>query len=267
MTKKYVRREINQEFFKEINEKSAYVLGWIMSDGHIQLIPEKKYSIRFELKDIDALETIRELMGSTHTITPRPNKNTHTLVMDSKPLVKQLLELGVVPQKTGKEVIPNIPKEYYRDFIRGFFDGDGSVMIAPKKNNNNQLRSYICCSSKEFLVSVGKVLKDEAYLIPKIYEDSPKFYKLVYGGKESYQFYKYMYDGAEHFLKRKKDIFEKGAEVKAGTGLMNCVICKKEIVRTSGRKKYCGVCLKKALRDQEILRNKRRREKKALRNQ
>lgn len=258
--KKYI---VNEDFFKikNLNEKSAYVLGWIMSDGCIQFIPNKKYCIRFDLKDIEALELIKTLMDSTHPIRTIKNRNTYQLTIDSKKLVKQLLDLGITPAKTYTLKLPDIEHSLYQHLIRGYFDGDGSVMLLNKKNNRKQLVSYICSINKDFLFEIGNIIKENTDNIIKIYKDKENFYKLRYGAKESFAFYKYMYNNCNYFLKRKKDIFEQGIEIKAGIGLMNCAICNKEIVRTSGRKKYCKDCLKKVLIKRERARNKIRRQK------
>lgn len=255
--KKYT---VNEEFFKikNLNEKSAYVLGWLMSDGCIQMIPNKKYCIRFDLKDVDALEIIKSLMESTHPIRQTSNRTTSQLIIDSKKLVKQLLDLGITPAKTFTLKLPKIEYSLYKHLIRGYFDGDGSVRINEKKNNVRQLTSYICSVNKDFLIDVGNIIKENTGNTIKIYEEKQGFYKLRYGAKESFSFYKYMYDDSNYFLERKKYIFEEAIEIKAGIGLMECSRCKKEIVRTSGRMKYCSECLKEVLRERDRKRRPRK---------
>lgn len=252
---------VNESFFKTITKDSAYVLGWVASDGCIQYIPKKKYSLRFELKDYDALEMIRTLMNSTHRIFPRKDKKTYCLIIDSKKLIKSLLDLGITPKKTYTLQFPNIPKEYYPDFIRGYFDGDGSVYINKHNHKAPQLVSYICSANKQFLEHIGHYLLEEIGIIPKIYEDSPNFYKLRYGAKESFALYKLMYNDTQNYLKRKKDVFDNAIEIKAGIGLINCSICGKEIVRCSGRQKYCKECLKDVKIKNERRRQLKRRKK------
>lgn len=258
MNKKYT---VNESFFETITRDSAYVLGWVASDGCIQYIPKKKYSLRFELKDYDALEMIRELMNSTHQIFKRKDKNTYCLVIDSKKLIKSLLDLKITPRKTYSLEFPNIPKEYYPDFIRGYFDGDGSVSINKHNPRAPQLISYICSVNKNFLQHIGNYLKDEIGIIPKIHEDSKGFYKLKYGAKESHALYKLLYNDTQNYLKRKKDIFDNAIEIKAGIGLMNCSRCNKEIVRCSGRQKYCKECLQIVKKENEKRRQEKRRKK------
>jgi len=40
-----------------------------------------------------------------------------------------LINLGVIPRKTYNLGEIKIPDEYFADFARGFFDGDGTVYI------------------------------------------------------------------------------------------------------------------------------------------
>lgn len=260
INKKY---KINENFFKTITRESAYVLGWVASDGCIQYIPNKKYSLRFELKDYDILTTIKDLMKTNIPIRKREEKNTYLLVINNKKIIKSLLDLNMTPNKTYKLQMPHIDKKYYPDFIRGYFDGDGSVYLNKHNKNAPQLVSYICSVNKNFLKAIGNYLREEIDIIPKIHEESPGFYKLKYGAKESYAFYKLIYNDTDLYLKRKKDIFDNAIEIKAGIGLMNCKRCGKEIIRTSGRKRYCSECKKIVLQENERKRNEKRKKKRA----
>lgn len=254
------KHEIDETFFKNLNENSAYVLGWIASDGHIQFIPKKKYSIRLELKDLDILEKIRELMKSTHPITKREDRGTYVFVVNSKELVRQLFDLGLTTDKTFTLTMPNIPKNLNKDFIRGFFDGDGSVYLHTGHKGQKSLNSYICCMNKEFLETIGEILNKDLGLVTKIYQDSKsKLFKLSYGAKESYALYKYMYSNTSNFLERKKQVFDNAIEIKAGIGLMNCKRCNKEIVRTARRTQYCLDCKPIILKENERRRSIKRK--------
>ena len=258
----YKKYSINEEFFKEINAKSAYVLGWIITDGCIQFVPKKRYSIRFELKDYDILETIKELIGSDAPIRKREDKNLNLLILNSKQLIKQLLALGITPAKTGKEKFIDCG-EFNRDFIRGVLDGDGSVFIL-KKRITEQLVSYICSSNRKFLEDIGEILRQEINLIPKIYEEKPRgnsFYKLRYGAKESAALYYYLYYDNCDCLKRKRDVFEEGIKTNAGLGIAKCKECGCQIVRVSNRQKYCKECLKKIIKERDRKRNRIRNKK------
>lgn len=260
MNKKYT---LNENFFDELNEDSCYFLGWLLTDGHIQYIPNKKYSIRFELSDLEAVETLKELIGADNKVTIRDDKvnNLYLIVFNSKKLIKKLLDLGIKPgNKTSNIKFIDVPDEYKKDLIRGIFDGDGSVFIS-RQRKHPVIGSYICSTSKELLIDIGNYLKEEIDLIPKIYEDSPGFYKLRYGAKESYALYSFMYEGAKYYLRRKKAVFEEGLKNNLGTSIGRCKRCDKEIMKTSNRSLWCKDCKKLVKREQWRKSGARKRQK------
>ena len=71
----------------------------------------------------------------------------------SKSLFDDLSEKGILERKSGenssKLSIPKIDKELIHHFIRGFFDGDGSINIPLRRPHLR--RAEICGSSEEFL--------------------------------------------------------------------------------------------------------------------
>lgn len=76
------------------------------------------------------------------------NKNEYSLLsIDSKVMVNRLIELGIVPNKTyNSSVLPHIPKEYFNDMLRGYFDGDGSIY------KNGEKRFFTVCFSSNINV-------------------------------------------------------------------------------------------------------------------
>ena len=52
-------------------------------------------------------------------------RNCCSLKVHSCKMFNDLGKLGVIPNKTKHEIIPNINQDMMRHFIRGFFDGDG----------------------------------------------------------------------------------------------------------------------------------------------
>jgi intein/homing endonuclease len=46
--------------------------------------------------------------------------------------------MGMVPNKSLVLKFPDIPKEMYRHFIRGYFDGDGSLCLHINKRGKFQ---------------------------------------------------------------------------------------------------------------------------------
>lgn len=132
----------------------------------------------------------------------------YQLIINSTKLCKDLVLNGVIPAKTGKEVFPkNLDKKFVRHFIRGYFDGDGTVYIDKTRNS---LR--IAFSGNElFLIELKRILIKE-----NILSSSTKICKQ--GNKECYSFhinkkedivnfFNYLYKDSIVYLKRKYDKF------------------------------------------------------------
>ena len=113
-----------------------------------------------------------------------------------------------MPRKTFILQPPlNLSKEYYIDYIRGYFDGDGYII-----NSQRNIKFGICGASKELLEWIINVFY-EIYGIPKIniLVDSRRekpFYSVNYANKASKKIYTILYNESNMYLKRKKEKFE-----------------------------------------------------------
>lgn len=110
-----------------------------------------------------------------------------------------------------------MPKLYIRDFVRGYFDGDGSVFFVEyirtkDKRHTRELRTNFTSGSKIFLEQFMKVLQRELGLpIKKLgtYNNGSSL-KLGYGMKDSDTLLHYMYyNNFAIGLKRKADFVSK----------------------------------------------------------
>lgn len=123
------RYVVNSHFFDDIQtEAQAYVLGFILSDGHVSSRDHILFTIHQD--DVDVLEKIRNVMDSNHHIKKTREKYV-TLDISSKMLSDKLRMFGVDNKKTFsldiRKVIKMVPDYLYRHLIRGMFDGDGSI--------------------------------------------------------------------------------------------------------------------------------------------
>jgi len=189
---------LNEEFFDTWSPKMAYVLGFWFADGCMRI--EKSYRIMFSSNDFAILSDIRDALGSNAPIT----KNNHDQAFDfrvySKKLYAKLQELGGSRRKSRIMVFPYVPKEYLRDFIRGYFDGDGSVFFTEYTRTKDgrrgrSLRTNFTSGSEKFLNDLMIILRDEINLpIQKlgVYNNGSSL-KLGYGTRDSDTLLNYMY--------------------------------------------------------------------------
>lgn len=123
--------EVDSSYFQKIDSREkAYILGFILSDGHVS----KKNKLMFCVheKDADIIYKIRHELKSTHPIKKIRDKYVG-MIITSKILCDSLRNIGLTNHKTfdfdAERLFSSIPETYKSDFIRGIFDGDGSICI------------------------------------------------------------------------------------------------------------------------------------------
>lgn len=140
----------------------AYLLGYITADGCIAVQKERKnpYTLNITSKDKGHLYKLRKLLGSNHKVSKKNarRKNlAYQIQIRNNPITSALMKLGIMPRKTYNLKPLMVPKKYFADFVRGFFDGDGSVYIY-NVNGTPQIKSSFVCASLEFLENFNKRL-------------------------------------------------------------------------------------------------------------
>lgn len=206
---------VNQNYFEIIdNEHKAYWLGFLMADGCISKTskngPYNRFEINIKESDIKLLEQFNRDIDSTYKIKTFINKNKKrgfessmcSLRINSKKMTDDLILHGIVPNKTGKEYLPDsIPKQYIKDFIRGFFDGDGSITA------KGSFR--ICSSSKKILESFNAYFYNTLGVELTIYESNDyniPFYIFDSNNKnKNLLILNHIYENATVYLNRKHE--------------------------------------------------------------
>jgi hypothetical protein len=141
----------NDNFFKNNSRESAWVLGWLITDGHVN-----KDFIKIDLnkKDTDVLQKIKELLKFEGNIYE--SRLANGIKIYNKNLVNDLYEIGIPKiDKTFNCIFPNVDSNYMWDFIRGAFEGDGSIVI-----HRGTLQLNICGASPKFMLAIKKFLSD-----------------------------------------------------------------------------------------------------------
>lgn len=110
--------------FKEIDEETAYLLGWIVSDGHVS---NERLSIALQKRDKEHLEYLASLF-TTKGIHER--KHCYALDVHSIELVQTLRDMGISRRKSFEDWDiweMGVPREYYPYFLLGIIEGDGHI--------------------------------------------------------------------------------------------------------------------------------------------
>jgi hypothetical protein len=228
-------------FFDTWSPEMAYVLGVIYSDGCLHpgklrdpnskttcLVPR----LSIHQKEPELLQKVLSLMGSNAKIYHRGRKIYHHK-MSGKEIVAgeiswfnlhgnqiydALLKLGVTPNKSLTVNFPQIPQQFVRHFIRGCWDGDGSIYL--EKPSNKKAASYVS-GSKSFIG--GMLAELEKLGMPKrtIHERRGKniSYYFRFTGDQCDKLFHILYDDvpSSQYLERKYNI-SKSNESDEGLG-------------------------------------------------
>jgi len=146
--------EPNHNLFDNLDEKATYVLGFWLADGSICLHKiRNKYYKTFSLHNTDN-QMIKDLeLIVNHNSTIRKNRNpyifnqtfrsklkpSYTITIYSDKLFDFCYDITKSTRKSDKEIrLPDIPKKCFSHFIRGFFDGDGSICVKDYKTRHGK---------------------------------------------------------------------------------------------------------------------------------
>ena len=222
------KRFIRHNFFENpITELHAYLLGLIMSDGSIN---DKRVTLSHTLsiedsellnyyKIISPQAYTQELEESTN-YKPIRGRNVNTkktirLAISSSKLINDLHNLGVFQNKTYLEQhIPNqIPEKFIKDFIRGYFDGDGCfsgsvIQDKGKPNPRVRMQFQIDSKTKTILLEILEYLKKNNIEL-HLYEckRDQMFRIATHSIKECKKLYLFLYNNRHCYLKRKFNKF------------------------------------------------------------
>ena len=213
VTKKRCRTPINSNYFKVVDTANkSYFLGLIAADGSIFKTSKGKmvFSLQLQEKDKDILDSLSiELSGSVSMVrndsrTDPAKQKMFTIRFSDEIFIENLMDLGILPRKTENLDWINLPENLIRDFIRGYFDGDGSVYIS----NNNVYGNFV--GNKIFIPKLRDYLFEKS-ILPTRYAiiDRGNFCSFHFGSKEgNLSLYNYMYYDECLCLERKKVKFE-----------------------------------------------------------
>lgn len=205
------------DFFEKIDtESKAYWLGFLYADGCI--LPVNKYGeqafkLALQEKDIDCIEQFKKDLNSTYPIrkdvskhNKNPNHSVQVLLEHrSQKTVDDLKKLGCIERKSLILTFPSenqVPSYLINHFIRGYFDGDGSISYSKKQNTY-----HICFTGTEkFIKKLSSYFNGGSVIKDKRKENS--WYFNLGGNLKIIEAYNFMYNNATRYMKRKYDKFQ-----------------------------------------------------------
>ena len=199
----------NEDYFSKIDTKEkAYWLGFIFADG---CVTKDMHCLIINLAPIDIrhLEKFNDCIESNYKIRWCDNNRYVSLRITNKYFVESLVRCGCVPAKSLILKYPKddvLPKEFEKDFIRGYFDGDGciSILFVNKKNKPNPIfcGEINFLGTKDMLNHIAKIIPYDINKI-RIFEFGKIFKFKISNKKGMKDVLSYLYDDSNMYLDRK----------------------------------------------------------------
>lgn len=220
------------DIFDVWDETSAYLFGFWLADGSLlhRKIKNNYYKIwKLTNTDTQIIKKISAILKHKYTTATDKKRPTTQPVHQIRIYSDKLFDFCHTMVSCGNKTnasypLPCIPDDMFHHFVRGFFDGDGSVFIKSYKTRHKKIIYALTTSfagSKDS--TILELLRD--YLSLKIGTGNKKvtIYKhnklakngkathtktLSYNQYDSYLLCEWMYSGTTIHMKRKKEIYD-----------------------------------------------------------
>jgi DNA-binding transcriptional regulator WhiA len=197
---------LNENFFDELNKKSAYWLGFLYADGYVRMKDGKSGEMKLKLKETDKghIEKFLKDIECDKPIKCGVDGNSKfcSVTIYSNYLVNKLFYLGCVNNKTFKIIFPNIDLNLIKHFVRGYFDGDGCI-----SKIKNKWYHVSIAGNEQFITSLKKFLLDSGVYKLNIYPSNKIKILSITNLTDVFKFKNIIYDDDTVFLERKKNKF------------------------------------------------------------
>lgn len=203
--------KINEHIFDTIDtEEKAYWLGFLFADGNVSK-RDNCFEMSLAEKDKEHLEKFNNFINHSRNIKLKKVKlnnkvfNAYKCSFNSKHFCDILKQYGCVPQKSNILKFPdeNIfsNKNLIKDFLRGYFDGDGCITHC---NKEHTIIAIKICGTVEFLNKYQNYLPLNNHKIT-ITRSVPE---LTFMGGSGFTICNFLYQNSTIYLERKYELYK-----------------------------------------------------------
>lgn len=198
----------------------SYILGYIAADGCIHKRKNRKnsYILNITSKDKDNLLKMGKNLSPDCSISIKYNSQKmpySQIQISNKEICTDLIKLGISFKKNYRSSFIKVPKGYFSDFVRGFFDGDGTVYIY-KVNGTPQIKAGFVSPNLFFITEFNKQLCGATDIlckaVHKFHSKNKKvpLYNICFYIDDCEKFANFLYkNNPILYLHRKRKVFEK----------------------------------------------------------
>lgn len=202
-------------FLETPNELSAYLLGFILTDGSISKQDGKKKRMTLANTDFQIMNKLHPIISPNRKLyvrnmSKKEHKTIYSLVNTNEKSLETLEELGIRERKSFDVKMPEIPNDLVRHFIRGVFDGDGSIINYKVQNKYTYKKVTFTSASTVFSESLNDILNKQGFntgLNKDSRDTNPSFYNVINRTEDIKMLGKWMYEDANWYIERKRNVF------------------------------------------------------------
>jgi len=184
-----------------LDNNHLYLLGLFQTDGSLYKFKDKdkyKLSLEISIRDLDVINKIEEILSPIVHVTKyyrtrdtnfKKDYKSVAININTKDFLKKYFTPFIPVGRKSETITPPVVK-FQPDYLRGIYDGDGSLGIT----SNNRAFMSLCTKSerlKEYLVgtlidvigielNISRNVRDDAYNICIYDEAAVKFSELLY---------------------------------------------------------------------------------------
>ena len=203
--------KIDNNIYKNgFDNVNSYIYGLIVSDGCLIYTGRNKnrLSIMLGLNDKEMIEKLHKYMCFGNKVY-KQNKQ-YSIKYRNEESIDFLIKNGLIQRKSLEIDFPILPIEFMPSFIRGYFDGDGSISLRIESDKIYG-RVAFTSGSINFLRGLQNCLYYNFNIMSHIYDGGHKDTKtmalVITRRSEIDKLYNMMYDDTDFYLYRKYNKF------------------------------------------------------------
>ena len=174
----------------------AYAIGLLVSDGNLS--PDGRH-ITFISKDIEQINNFLKSLQVNNAVSfsksGYTNNSAFRVQFSDVVFYEFLVSIGLMPNKSKVIGVVKIPTQYFWHFLRGMFDGDGSIhsYFDPRWKSSFMFYTIFSSASEKYITWLRNEVGNLAGISGHVTGKSSTIFQLKYAKADSLILLRYMY--------------------------------------------------------------------------